>query len=100
MITIRRKPTGYRPRHGLDQAGSVLGLALKASYCQQPRWLCLLAASLVLVIAGDVSHTYSQAKQSSAPPARSQAPPDPNKYALIINGASGEPAYAKQFEEW
>lgn len=25
---------------------------------------------------------------------------DPNKFALIINGAGGEPAYAKQFEEW
>jgi len=28
------------------------------------------------------------------------APVDPNKFALIINGAGGEPAYAKQFEEW
>jgi hypothetical protein len=25
---------------------------------------------------------------------------DPNKFALIINGAGGEPAYAKQFEQW
>jgi len=25
---------------------------------------------------------------------------DQNKYALIVNGAGGEPAYAKQFEEW
>lgn len=25
---------------------------------------------------------------------------DPNKFAVIINGASGEEAYAKQFEEW
>jgi len=29
-----------------------------------------------------------------------QARSDPNKFALIINGAGGEPAYAKQFEEW
>jgi hypothetical protein len=28
------------------------------------------------------------------------APVDPNKFALIINGAGGEPAYAKQFEQW
>jgi hypothetical protein len=28
------------------------------------------------------------------------APVDPNKFALIVNGAGGEPAYAKQFEEW
>ena len=25
---------------------------------------------------------------------------DPNKYAVIINGAGGDPAYAKQFEQW
>jgi hypothetical protein len=25
---------------------------------------------------------------------------DPNKFAVIINGAGGEPAYANQFEEW
>ncbi len=28
------------------------------------------------------------------------APVDPNKFALIINGAGGEPVYAKQFEQW
>src|SRR4029079_19336509 len=25
---------------------------------------------------------------------------DPNKFAIIINGAGGEAVYAKQFEEW
>jgi hypothetical protein len=25
---------------------------------------------------------------------------DPNKFAVIVNGAGGEPAYAKQFAEW
>src|ERR1051325_8239872 len=29
-----------------------------------------------------------------------QVPVDPNKFAVIINGAGGEPAYARQFEEW
>ncbi len=28
------------------------------------------------------------------------APVDANKFAVIINGAGGEPVYAKQFEEW
>jgi hypothetical protein len=28
------------------------------------------------------------------------APVDANKFALIINGAGGEPVYAKQFEQW
>jgi hypothetical protein len=32
--------------------------------------------------------------------AQKKAPADPNKFAFIINGAGGEPAYAKQFEEW
>lgn len=31
---------------------------------------------------------------------RKKSPVDPNKYALIINGAGGEPEYAKQFEQW
>jgi len=29
-----------------------------------------------------------------------RAPVDPNKFVVIINGASGETAYAKQFEQW
>ena len=32
--------------------------------------------------------------------AQRKAPADSNKFAVIINGASGEPAYAKQFEQW
>jgi hypothetical protein len=37
---------------------------------------------------------------ASAVCAQSTARTDPNKFALIINGAGGEPAYAKQFEQW
>jgi hypothetical protein len=43
--------------------------------------------SIVLVLVA----TAASAQQKRA---------DPNKFALIINGAGGEPAYAKQFEEW
>ena len=32
--------------------------------------------------------------------AQSNAHADPNKFALIVTGAGGEPAYAKQFEQW
>ena len=32
--------------------------------------------------------------------AQKKAPVDPNKFAVIINGAGGEPVYAKQFEQW
>jgi hypothetical protein len=32
--------------------------------------------------------------------AQKKAETDTNKFAVIINGAGGEPAYAKQFEQW
>jgi hypothetical protein len=40
--------------------------------------------------------------QTTTPPAakKTLAPTDANKFAIIINGAGGEPAYAKQFEQW
>ena len=31
---------------------------------------------------------------------KKSAPIDPNKFAIIVNGAGGEALYAKQFEEW
>lgn len=31
---------------------------------------------------------------------KKKSPIDPNKFAVIINGAGGEPEYAKQFERW
>lgn len=42
----------------------------------------------------------AQTTAPTTPPNKKAAPLDPNKFALIINGAGGEPAYAKQFEEW
>ena len=33
-------------------------------------------------------------------PAKKKSPIDPNKHAVIINGAGGEPEYANQFEKW
>jgi len=41
---------------------------------------------------------FSQANQPGAD--NSQSNVDRSKYAIIINGASGEPAYAKQFQQW
>jgi hypothetical protein len=32
--------------------------------------------------------------------AQKKVPADPNKFAVIINGAGGEEVYAKQFEQW
>jgi hypothetical protein len=38
--------------------------------------------------------------QSTVTPKTGLAPVDPNKFGLIINGASGEEEYAKQFNQW
>jgi hypothetical protein len=38
--------------------------------------------------------------QTVAPAKKRPVQVDPNKYAVVINGAGGEAAYAKQFEEW
>src|SRR4051812_38660317 len=73
---------------------------LRAKGYRPLRALSLLVASVILIFSGHLSHTYSQVKENSATAARPQAPVDPNKYAVIINGASGEPAYGKQFEQW
>lgn len=48
------------------------------------------------------SPVFAQSKENSSTAAQSKtaAAADPNKFALIINGASGEAGYAKQFEQW
>lgn len=48
---------------------------------------------LVLFLSAVVSAQTNVAQKKTAPL-------DPNKFALIIKGAGGEPAYAKQFDEW
>jgi hypothetical protein len=50
---------------------------------------------LVVLLAG-----AARAQTTSTVAQKKQAPLDPNKFAVIINGAGGEPVYAKQFEEW
>ena len=52
---------------------------------------------MVLLFTSGVSLSLAQNEQS---PARVQSSADPNKFAVIISGASGEPAYAKQFQQW
>ncbi|HEU0253895.1 MAG TPA: hypothetical protein VFR12_12745 [Pyrinomonadaceae bacterium] len=54
---------------------------------------CVLILLLACVVCG-------QTPTAPAAPKRKAAPIDPNKFAVIINGASGEPEYAKQFEQW
>jgi hypothetical protein len=55
----------------------------------------LILGLLVLLSPGVVVCQSVQSTESKVPPA-----PDRNKVALIINGASGEALYAKQFATW
>jgi hypothetical protein len=55
----------------------------------------------LIAVAGSLSLGFSQTSPiPSTFQTKAEPKPDPNKYALIINGASGEPAYAKQFDQW
>jgi hypothetical protein len=60
--------------------------------------LGLIGIVLVLLASG-VSATWASAEEIPTPVGL-QSDTDPNKYAVIIDGASGEPAYAKQFQQW
>ena len=55
----------------------------------------LAALFLMSIVLGSVVSA-----QTSIKPKPRLAPIDPNKVALIINGAGGEEEYAKQFNEW
>ncbi len=55
-----------------------------------------LIATLIVVSVATI--TLSQTQKEA--PTQSLSNTDTSKYAIIINGASGEPAYAKQFQQW
>jgi len=57
--------------------------------------LSVIGLALVLM----ATTVFARSKGLSQQTSRAAAP-DRNKYALIIDGASGEPAYAKQFAQW
>ncbi|PWT96083.1 MAG: hypothetical protein C5B55_00470 [Blastocatellia bacterium] len=52
-------------------------------------WVATVFVSLVLAV--------SVCSQTTTP---KPAPPDKNKFALIISGPGGEPDYSKQFDQW
>lgn len=58
-------------------------------------WCCLAVGSISAQTTGGAVQPHNSL---SATPAR--PPADPNKFALIISGASGEESYAKQFAQW
>jgi len=65
--------------------------------------LHLRAAFLVfalLVVTCAQTRGPQQNSQPSAPTPLRKSPPDPNKFAVIINGPGGEAAYATLFAEW
>lgn len=63
-------------------------------------WLCLA----VSITCAQTTNAARQAQDSQSSPPKAQTaarlPADPNKFAVIISGASGEEQYAKQFAEW
>jgi hypothetical protein len=52
------------------------------------------------ILSGATASPILSRSNQSAVISQSQSDTDPNKYAVIIDGASGEPAYAKQFQQW
>jgi hypothetical protein len=58
----------------------------------------ILSASLCLLAV--IPCAPANCSQDASSIAQTKQAPDPNKYALIIQGASGDAAYAKQFEKW
>jgi hypothetical protein len=59
-------------------------------------WITLLTVIGAPIFSAPQSNPGSPTSSQT----RSQPKADRNKYAVIINGASGEPAYAKQFAQW
>ena len=105
MIHSRNKSfrmNGCRPLRGLTPrwVKSSLGLTPQALHFRQLRWLGAFVASFMLIICVVGSPAFSQSNQNSLPPTQPLSPADRSKYAVIISGASGEAAYAKQFEQW
>ena len=61
-----------------------------------------LVGGTLLLIASTATVASCQTNQNALPSAQtvSRTAADRNKYAVIISGASGEAAYAKQFAQW
>jgi hypothetical protein len=72
----------------------------QALCCRQLRWLGATILALGVFLLSTASAVLSQPSQSGSAPYQTQTAADPNRYVVIISGASGEPAYAKQFQQW
>jgi len=67
---------------------------------------CFMFIFVSILAAMTCAQTPDLLRQSPAPgrppiaPRKTSPPADPNKFAIIINGASGEAAYGRQFALW
>jgi len=69
--------------------------------CWLPGFLLLGLASNIVRVGGELQQCAPDVVQGPQEAITKTKPePDPNKYAVIISGASGEPAYAKLFDKW
>jgi hypothetical protein len=96
---VAKKIKGCRPFHRLSLCNNGIDLGLTPPALCFRQLASLLAIFVIALGAPSLSPSQSKPDSSPASSAKS-APVDADKYALIINGASGEPAYAKQFDQW
>jgi hypothetical protein len=62
------------------------------------RHYLMLTGSVILLLMSGLSLSLAQTHPGTTAPAQFNG--DPHRYVVIISGASGEPAYAKQFQQW
>src|SRR5215831_20901470 len=91
---------GCRPLRGLlNRSGRSFLRRTPQAVCFRPLRGLLASVALLVIFVMVVIPAFGQSKQDSSL-TQPQTALDRDKYAVIINGASGEPAYAKQFQQW
>jgi hypothetical protein len=87
-------PRSHTKRH--EESSSSFALFCAAS------WIIFFGALTAGITCAQTSEVMRAPAQSSPQSARplNRPPADPNKFAIIISGASGEEAFAKQFADW
>lgn len=96
ILGVRCRPL----RRLADCLRSLLGLTPRALCCRQLRWLGPTILVVGMLSLSTTSAVLSQSNQSGSATSQTRNTADPNRYVVIISGASGEPAYAKQFQQW
>jgi hypothetical protein len=68
--------------------------------CKTALVLFFLLTSVTCAQTPDLKRQSPGPERSATVPRKASAPADPSKFAIIINGASGEAAYTRQFALW